>query len=347
MAFSEHNVGFSTGALAKGDFRRGLALLRAARVTVVELSALRESELPDLMSSLGQLDLRGFSYVSVHIPTKLEELSEQRVLDLLKPAVDRKLPIVVHPDVIETPDLWRSLDNLFLVENMDKRKPSGRTVAELIGIFENFPEAGFCFDVAHAAQVDPTMTEAAQMLRQFGLRIRQVHASGVSTTSGHNRLSAAASFSISRISHLFPKTVPIILESPVDEHSIESEIQFARNAFDPWLERLRADIDGLFDLQTRALRRSQITNFLRLLETSVTNLSDFDRVIGQLPSGGPYKPGDVFLTATDLLNRLSEPEKKQLRMYLIDRMRQVIAEFPDLKTEFKRQLAELDPSRLD
>ncbi len=41
-------IGFSTGALARADFRRALDMLLARNITVVELSALRLSELQAL-----------------------------------------------------------------------------------------------------------------------------------------------------------------------------------------------------------------------------------------------------------------------------------------------------------
>ena len=45
-------IGFSTGALAYGDFRRGLDIVRENQLPVVELSALREPELEPLVASL-------------------------------------------------------------------------------------------------------------------------------------------------------------------------------------------------------------------------------------------------------------------------------------------------------
>lgn len=42
-------VGFSTGALAYSDFRRGLAMARTAVCAAVELSALRQPELFPLL----------------------------------------------------------------------------------------------------------------------------------------------------------------------------------------------------------------------------------------------------------------------------------------------------------
>jgi hypothetical protein len=56
-------LGFSTGALACGDFRRALAMLgRMRSVCVVELSALREAELEPLAEAVdNDLDLDQFS----------------------------------------------------------------------------------------------------------------------------------------------------------------------------------------------------------------------------------------------------------------------------------------------
>ena len=56
-------IGFSTGALAFGDFHAGLQILRANRVDTVELSALREIELIPLINALDSLDLSSFKYI--------------------------------------------------------------------------------------------------------------------------------------------------------------------------------------------------------------------------------------------------------------------------------------------
>ena len=50
-------IGFSTGALALGDFRSALAMLVPHSVKAVELSALRDKELMPLMAALPSLDL--------------------------------------------------------------------------------------------------------------------------------------------------------------------------------------------------------------------------------------------------------------------------------------------------
>ncbi len=339
MASSDRLFGFSSGAIAKRDFRAAISVLREAGVRAIELSALREGELPELSKCLCELDLAGFAYVSVHAPTAFHDLSEREVIRLLRPALDRRLPVVVHPDTITSPGLWQDLASILLIENMDKRKPRGRTPRELAEFFTFLPHAGLCFDIAHARQVDPTMSNAAEILREFGHRIRQIHASEVRTDSSHGRLSAAASWAISRVSHLIPPDTPIILESPVDKNSISSEIEFAETAFSPWLVRLRADIDDVFDVRIPSLRHDQVENFLKDLEYSRTKLTDFENVVIRLPSGGAYKPGDLFLTSRDLFARLSPGQKDELREYLFARIQRISSEFPDLRRRFPNEFA--------
>src|SRR3954451_22620697 len=72
-------IGFSTGALAKGDFALGLDAQRnVAGIDAVELSALRDHELPTLVDAIGSLDLDDFEYVSFHAPSRLAAMDEKR-----------------------------------------------------------------------------------------------------------------------------------------------------------------------------------------------------------------------------------------------------------------------------
>src|SRR6185436_7951807 len=128
-------IGFSTGALAKGDFARGLALQRdVARIDAVELSALRDHELPALVDAIPALDLGAFAYVSFHAPSKLQSLDEITVFELLR-RLPESWPIIAHPEILRTPYLWRSLGERLCLENMDNRKTTGRTVSELRALF--------------------------------------------------------------------------------------------------------------------------------------------------------------------------------------------------------------------
>lgn len=209
-------IGFSTGAVARGDFRRALQLLRTHRLDIVELSALRADELEPLMTALPTLDLSAFTFVSVHAPSRFDQKHELAIVQSLT-KMSSTLPIIVHPDVVFTPQLWARFDCRLLIENMDKRKPIGRTVAELEVVFRAVPAARFCFDVGHARQVDPSMTESVLLLRQFGNRLAEVHISEVNTSSRHEPISTAAIRAFRLVSRYIPEDTPIVIESLIDE----------------------------------------------------------------------------------------------------------------------------------
>ncbi len=223
-------IGFSTGALAYGDFRQGLTALRGKHTATVELSALREKELAPLVNALDSLDLQGYTYISVHAPSKFEKEQEKAIVDLLGTVASRGWRIVLHPDAIRDVVLWNSFGPLLLIENMDKRNICGRTERELSDIFARLPEAGLCFDIGHCRQVDPTMNEAYLILRAFGDRLRQLHVSEVNSRSTHDPLSSAAIDAFRAVSSLIPENIPLILESPVREEDINREIELARLA---------------------------------------------------------------------------------------------------------------------
>src|SRR5262249_38652593 len=120
-------IGFSTGAIAKHDFGTALSVLRQGGVRVVELSALRLSELGPLAAAIEHVDLHPFDFVSFHAPSRYEPADEPWVIDSLACVVARGIPVIVHPDVIFDHQPWNRFGPLLLVENMDKRKPVGRT----------------------------------------------------------------------------------------------------------------------------------------------------------------------------------------------------------------------------
>ena len=226
-----HSIGFSTGALALGDFDKGLALMAARHTTVIELSALREQELPALMGALDRLHLDGYQYVSVHAPSRLRMMKEAAVADLLRPCIHRGWSVVLHPDAIEDHGCWRDFGRLLCLENMDKRKEAGRTATELRRHFHELPEASMCLDLAHARQVDPTLGIAREIIREYGDKIAQLHVSELDVHSHHEPLSMAAVWAIREIAHLLPQC-PVILESMVQPNAIDGELEMAARCFD-------------------------------------------------------------------------------------------------------------------
>jgi sugar phosphate isomerase/epimerase len=233
-------IGFSTGALALGDFCRALRLMEGQPVTAVELSALRLEELPALVHALPSLDLGRFRHVSVHAPSRFSTSEERAVIGALRPVTARGWPIVLHPDAAHELEAWRELGPLLLIENMDKRKPVGRTAAELEAVFQRVPEARLCFDIAHARQYDGTMVEAYRILRRLGGRVGQVHISEVSSRSTHERISRYAEVAFGHVARLIPASAPVIIESRVPPERMGAEIAAARRALAPAADLLRS-----------------------------------------------------------------------------------------------------------
>jgi len=224
-------IGFSTGALARGDFHRSLSLLDGRPSDAIELSALRDHELASLMAALKAENVGGrFAYRSVHVPSKFKTLSEGEVSSLLRPCIDLGIPIILHPDAITETSRWRDFGSLLCIENMDKRKRTGRTLAELEPFLATFSDARFCLDVGHAHQIDSTMSEARLMLRRFGDRLLQIHISEIDAQGHHNPLSIATAIAAQSIAGLIPENVPIIIESIIPPDRIDREVEAARSA---------------------------------------------------------------------------------------------------------------------
>jgi sugar phosphate isomerase/epimerase len=226
-------VGFSTGALARGDFRLALRYLKGTGTHAIELSALRLGELAPLAAALDSLDLSQFEYVSVHAPSGFAPRDEETVVRHLRFCLENGWPVVVHPDSITSFALWREFGDLLLVENMDKRKPIGRSAVEMERVLASLPQAGVCFDVAHARQFDSSMTEAYVILRDHGPLIKQVHVSEVDTRSRHVRISPSAIRDYREVAHLIPPGIPLIVESCVAPDEIPAEICRALDALTP------------------------------------------------------------------------------------------------------------------
>lgn len=222
-------IGFSTGALSRGDFRAALEMLKGKASNAVELSALRAEELPDLLLSLESLDLSEFDYLSFHAPT--DAVDDRELVEQLKRVARLGFVIVVHPDSIRDWEVWLELRDSLSIENMDSRKPMGQTVTDLIKVFERLPKARFCFDIGHARQVDPTMIEAELLLRQFRNRLSHFHMSEVDSSGYHHGMSKGAMESFRKLMMMASEDIPVILESCVDENEIEHEIDMARQSF--------------------------------------------------------------------------------------------------------------------
>lgn len=224
-------IGFSTGALALGDFRLALRMLQHTQCDAIELSALRQAELAPLIEAADSLDLHQFASISFHAPSKIDTVFEREAVELLDRVAAKEWTIVVHPDAITDHSLWKHFGELLAIENMDKRKPVGRYASELVPIFERLPNAGFCFDLGHARQIDPSMAEAGSILRELRARLKLLHISEVNSESKHDPLSLSAVLAFKKVTHLVPDNLPVIVESRVTEDQVTAEIEAVLDLF--------------------------------------------------------------------------------------------------------------------
>jgi Xylose isomerase-like TIM barrel len=224
--------GFSTGALAKGDFQRALKHSLAAQDAAVEYSALREQELRPLAEFLLEHGKGPFGHVSFHAPSQFSPENEARIVDLLNVLVQKlDVWIVAHPDSIKNFHLWRNLGARLCIENMDHRKPIGRSAEELEKVFSELPEAKLCFDIGHAHEIDRSMSIAYEIVKRFRDRIIQVHASEVSDTCEHRAFTASSEAAFSRVASLIPENAAVILETVVPTEEASEQMQKARQIF--------------------------------------------------------------------------------------------------------------------
>lgn len=223
-------IGFSTGALAQADYRRGLTMMRGAACSAVEFSVFQQADLFPLLENLDTLDLAGFDYVSIHLPRQFELDFETLAWGGLLEESWRNWPILVDPETLFDLSLWRQFGHLLCIDTMDKRKPLGRVAAELRPIFDELPHATFCFDLGIARLCDPTMAGAHLILREFGPKVCQVHMSEANARGRNEPLSLASVRAFQEVAHLIPEDVPLILDTQVAAGQIAAEMAKVRQA---------------------------------------------------------------------------------------------------------------------
>lgn len=210
-----HPIGASTGFMwdLRGDWNAQIATASKISTDAVELSALGEEEVLPLIEFLEATPPLDFSFMSIHGPAKGRRLSERDLVELLARLIPLCNGIVMHPDTMGELAAFEPLGSKLLVENMDSRKPSGRTVEELGEVFDQLPEARLCFDIAHAWSVDPSMNVANEILDAFGERLSHVHLSSLSQELHHVELTESSEVTYAPVLRRC-LGVPWILEAP-------------------------------------------------------------------------------------------------------------------------------------
>jgi hypothetical protein len=216
LVSQHHPLGASTGYMeaSRADWPALAAEAMDTSTFTVELAALSEEELPGLEAYLAAGPELPFDYVSVHAPVKHLEMPEAELVARLAHLAPRVDAIVVHPDAMDDPRAYRPLGSCLVIENMDVRKPAGRTAAELEPYFAALPDAGLCLDVAHVLTVDPSMAEGVRILDAFAGRLRHLHVSSIDEECRHRPLTAEHEARFHALLRRCPD-VPWILEAPL------------------------------------------------------------------------------------------------------------------------------------
>ena len=208
-------LGCSTGFMSehRSDWTRLVDEAAAISSIAAELSALSGPELPGLIAYLRTAPRLPFVFLSVHAPSKDRVHDERALVQELSQVPVWVDAIVVHPDTIAEPSLYRPLGRRLTLENMDSRKDSGQTAVDLAALYAALPDARLCLDVAHAKDVDPTLTVADELLQRFSSRLSHVHVSSLDESQSHVPLRPEDETSFAPLLARC-RDVPWILEAP-------------------------------------------------------------------------------------------------------------------------------------
>jgi hypothetical protein len=181
------NFGIGTGAFLaeRDDWPAAIGRAREEGWRVVELTAISESLFNRLSPYLDATNgaLGYFDRVSIHAPAVFD--SSPSTVARTIPSTLARYDLVFHPDLYRDEPALTDLGARAVFENMDLNKSFGRTVADLADVFDRFPSAGFCLDVAHVWTNDRTLQLGFELLDAFGARLRQLHVSGIEPDGEH------------------------------------------------------------------------------------------------------------------------------------------------------------------
>ena len=176
--------GIATGAYVaeRDDWAAAIGRARSERWRWLELTAMRGRLTPLLRFLAGDASaLAAFERVSVHAPAAMTETPAEAIASLEPLGFD----VVLHPDVYGSEPACERLGARAVFENMDVTKEFGRAGDDLAEVFDRFPKAGLCLDVAHVWTNDPSLSLGHELLDALGGRLRQLHVSGIEADGTH------------------------------------------------------------------------------------------------------------------------------------------------------------------
>jgi hypothetical protein len=186
-------------------------------------------EIIDHLLQKEDLELSSFSYISVHVPSLINNKKEElkRILNKLR-GLKEKYKIKNFVFHIEKEIDWSIfsdyLDLPVSIENMDNEKDSGKNIEDIEKILKNYP-FNLTLDLQHCFTNDRSMKLAIDIQENFKERITEYHISGFEEEVLHYPLFKTNQNII--IESLLHKDIPIIIESCFKERGEEiKEIRY-------------------------------------------------------------------------------------------------------------------------
>jgi hypothetical protein len=178
--------GIATGALVeRDDWNASIERIAAEGWKAVELTAISEERfdaLERLLVGNGEA-VAFFERVTIHAPVSFDSPTHEIVARLTGLAPSFK--VILHPDIYAREPAVAELGKRAVFENMDIQKSFGRDLPDLRVVFDRWPDAGFCLDVAHVRTNDQSLALAHDLLDAFEDRLRQLHVSGIEPDGTH------------------------------------------------------------------------------------------------------------------------------------------------------------------
>lgn len=210
-----------------------VAFFASLGTTALELFVNNEERLDNYIETVDSKLVRSFAHRTIHMPCSLQygqTTETHRVLKKIEEiyqTCDLQYAII-HPDVVDDWGVFAAYDMQIAVENMDVRKDSGTTVAELVQISTtyNYPVV---IDINHCKTIDESLQLAQAFYTSCKGNILEVHVSGY--IEGHEPLIETGQSDI--VTSIRGWDVPIIIESviqPVDDvDRYKKEMEFIKN----------------------------------------------------------------------------------------------------------------------
>jgi len=219
-------LGFSTGCLYKTHesvSKETFAVFRTLGCNAIEINCLEDKDLEKLISEIKPRDLEGFSYISLHAPM----ITNIGTLERLQKAQDifHFNLIVIHPDEVESWNIFSKFTFPAAIENMDWKKEIGKYTESRQDIFSKF-DAPLVLDLNHCKTNDPSMMLAQEMKEAFKGRIAEIHLSGFEHL--HEPLFKTKQLEI--LAAIPDKNLPIILEGVCETvEDLKKEYEYVKN----------------------------------------------------------------------------------------------------------------------